>query len=626
MSKFKKQRKLKIDEVKTENAPPIFNEQIDLTMVASVAGKGKRPKPKNLFKALFKIIKFGRPFHGYLYLSLAGHFISIFFDLMIPVYIGKCIDNIVGTGNVNFAHLMEQIWVLIGFIIAAAIFNWMAHYGANLYLYKSSAYIRDLFFKKIHTVPLGFIDKNQHGDLLSRMINDVDILTDGVLEGLSTITNGIITIIGTLIFMFILNVPLALIILIITPISLLLSMYIAKKSYSLFAQQAHNEGEINGYLEEYISGGRIVKAFNYEKQSIDDYEVINQKYYKVSQKANFFANLANPLTRFINSIVYVSVGLAGSLMVIGGTITVGLISSFLSYANSFGKPFNELSIEITELQAAVASSERVFAVLEAKDEISDSDLPELASTDGNIKVENAYFSYVPKQKLIQNFNLTVKSGQKVAIVGPTGCGKTTFINLLMRFYDLTAGAILLDGNNINEIKRDSLRNKFGMVLQESWMFGASIKDNIAYGKQNATMNEIIEVSKAAGVDDFVEHLPYGYNTMVTEGGNNISQGQKQLICIARIMLTKPPMLILDEATSNIDTRTEVKIQQAFDLLMKGRTTFVVAHRLSTIKSADIILVMNKGNIIEQGTHYELLEKHGFYYHLYNSQFAKPSDE
>ena len=606
-------------QVEVKNESPVLSIPVALST--------RRVKAKNALKTIKNVIAFGKPFHGYLYLAIFFVLVSTFCDLMIPVYLGRCINTLVGPGAVDFKNLSIQAGIMIAFALGAFLTNYLQFRFTNEYNFKTTSYMREKFFEKLNKVPLSFIDNSKHGDLLSRMINDIDILTDGVSEGLATILSGVVTIAGTIVFMFILNIPLAIVVTLLTPMSLILSLYIAKKSYKLFAKQAESEGEINGYLEEFISGSNVVKAFNYENQSLNSFDDINKRYYKVSQKAEFYSNLAGPTTRFINSIVYGVVALLGILIAISGTyeITIGLISTFLSYANSFGRPFNELAGEITELQAAFASSERVFSVLETKEEPSDVDLPELTNCEGEIKVENAYFSYVPSQKLITNFNLSVKPGQKVAIVGPTGCGKTTFINLLMRFYDLSSGTIYIDGTNISEITRDSLRNKFGMVLQESWLYNATIKDNIAYGKPTATLDEIIEVSKLAGVDDFVKMLPNGYNTMVTEGGNNISEGQKQLICIARIMLTKPPMLILDEATSNIDTRTEIKIQQAFDELMKGRTTFIVAHRLSTIKTADIILVMNKGNVIEQGTHESLLAKKGFYYNLYNSQFAKNED-
>ncbi|MCI6860024.1 MAG: ABC transporter ATP-binding protein/permease, partial [Clostridia bacterium] len=438
--------------------------------------------------------------------------------------------------------------------------------------------------------------------------------------------NGVITILGTLIFMLVLDFKLALIIALIAPISLIASFYIAKKSYKLFVAHVETEGEANGYLEEMISGSRVVKAFGFEDKSEKKFEEINQRYYKVCEKEEFISNIANPLTRVINSAVYCCVGLFGGLQIVAGRATVGLISSFLNYANSFGKPFNELAGEVTELQSAFAAATRIFEVLNATEEVSDNNLPVLKKAEGHVTAENVYFSYNDRVKLIENFNLTVKPGQRVAIVGPTGCGKTTLINLLMRFYDVNTGVIKVDETPITDVKRSSLRAQYGMVLQESWLYNATIRENIAYGKPNASMEEIIEAAKMAGAHEFIDRMPDKYETIVTEGGNNISQGQKQLLCIARIMLVKPPMLILDEATSNIDTRTELKIQQAFNTIMTGRTTFIVAHRLSTIVTADKILVMNKGNIIEQGTHDELIARHGFYYHLYNSQYAKPSDK
>ncbi len=602
----------------TEEESPVVNEG---QLVKNA--KKSRLTLKQSIKYAKKIIKFGKPFHGYLFVALVSIFIQTFFELLAPIYLGRAIDSVVGAGNVDFYNLGINLIYVGAFVLINVLFTWLGNLFTNIYCFKSSEYQRKLIFEKFNTVPLKFIDSNQHGDLLSRMINDVDLITDGFLEGISGITNGIVTIIATLVFMFILNATLALVVLVLTPLSLLISWFIAKKSFKLFALQAKNEGDLNGYLEEMISGDKLVSAFNYQDEAVANFEKINQKYYKVAEKAEFYSNLSNPATRFINGFVYIMVAFVGSLLAISsGNISVGLISSFLSYANSFGKPFNELSSEVTELQAALASCERIFYILEAKDEPSDANLPELASTDGNISIQNVNFSYNPKQNLIENFNLEVQTGQTIAIVGPTGCGKTTLINLLMRFYDVNSGAILLDDNNITQIKRRSLRNKYGMVLQETWIFSGTIRDNIAYGKPNATDDEIKEAARLAGADDFINKLTYGYATKITEDGGNLSAGQKQLLCIARVMLIKPPMLILDEATSNIDTRTELKIQEAFDTLMKNRTTFIVAHRLSTIKNADRILVMNKGNVIEQGTHDELLEKKGFYYHLYNSQFAK----
>lgn len=589
--------------------------------VASIAKGRKKFNLKHIVSQAKKVIGFGKAFHIYLYLSIFGVFASTFFDLIMPVFLGKAIDCITTIGNVNFSLLGRNILYLILFAWLSAIFTFMADYFSNVYCFKSSAYMRQLIFKKFNKVPLKFVDSNQHGDLLSRMINDVDLLTDGYLEGITGITNGVVTIAGTLIFMFVLNVPLALVVSLVSPISLFICMYIAKKSYKLFAEQARSEGELSGFLEEYISSDRLVSAFNYQDKALQNFEKINEKYYKVSNKADFFSNLSNPTTRFINGIVYILVAFLGAIYAIKGQISIGLISSFLSYASSFGQPFNLFSSEVSELQAAIASTDRIFYILDYPDEPSDKDNKVLASVDGNIEICNANFSYTPKTKLIQNFSLSVKQGQKIAIVGPTGCGKTTLINLLMRFYDLESGTIMIDQNDIVTITRDSLRNKYGMVLQESWIFSGTIRDNIAYGKPNATMEEVKQAAILAGCDDFISKLKDGYNTKISEGGQNISQGQMQLLCIARVMLIKPPMLILDEATSNIDTRTELKIQDAFASLMQGRTTFIVAHRLSTIENADVILVMNKGNVIEQGTHQELLKKHGFYYYLYNSQFA-----
>ncbi len=588
----------------------------------SIAKGRKKFNIKNIFVQTKKVLAFGKPYHAYLYLSIFGVFISTIFDLLIPVYIGKSIDTIIGQNLVDFDLLIYNIKLLLLFVCGSSLFTFMANYFSNVYCFKSSSRMRKLIFKKFNTVPLKFIDSNQHGDLLSRMINDVDLLTDGYLEGMSSITNGAITIIGTIIFMFVLNYTLALVVMLITPISLFICTYIAKKSYKLFVEQARSEGELNGFLEEYISSDRLISCFNYEERAVQNFEKINQKYYTVSEKADFYSHFSNPTTRVINALVYIIVAFVGAMLAIKGKVSIGLISSFLSYANSFGQPFNLLSSEVSELQAAVASTDRIFYILNYNDEPSDKMSKVLASVDGNIKIEDAEFSYTPKTKLISGFSLDVKQGQKIAIVGPTGCGKTTVINLLMRFYDLNSGAIYIDENNITEITRDSLRNKYGMVLQETWIFSGTIKENIAYGKPNATMEEVVEAAKLAGCDEFISKLKDGYNTYISEGGQNISQGQKQLLCIARVMLIRPPMLILDEATSNIDTRTELKIQSAFNTLMEGRTTFIVAHRLSTIENADKILVMNKGNIIEQGTHKELLEKRGFYYYLYNSQFEE----
>lgn len=567
-------------------------------------------------------IKYAGVHKSLLLLALIFMIIGNILDLLIPIYIGKSIDCVIGVGNVNTPKLVENILLLAGISVVNLLFTWLYNLYANMYCYKTSETIREKFFEKIETVPIKFVDGTTHGDLLNRMINDVEIMTDGMVEAIISVSSGIFTIIGTLICMLLLNVSIAIVIAVITPMSLIASYIIAKKANVLFTEQAKSTGDMSGYLEELIGSQRVVKAFNHETQSIESYDKINDKLTIVSEKAKFYSFLAPPLTRFVNGFVYVAVVFFGALLALDGKISIGTISSFLSYSNSYGKPFDEISNEITELQASFASVKRIFEVLDEPEEISDENNAELSFCDGTVSIEHVDFSYSPKVKLIQDFNLEVKSGQKVAIVGPTGCGKTTFINLIMRFYDVTGGAIKVSGQDIRGVTRASLRNKFGMVLQESWLFSGTIKDNIAYGKQNATMEEIVEASKLAGAHDFIEKLPKKYDTIVTEGGNNVSQGQKQLICIARIMLTKPSILILDEATSNIDTRTEMKIQDAFATLMEGRTCFMVAHRLSTIKNADIILVMNKGNIIEQGTHDELLKKKGFYYNLYNSQFLR----
>lgn len=590
--------------------------------VTKLTPQQKQELKKERRKLFASALKFSGQYKQYVIWAFVCMLISSILDLLVPVYIGKCIDVIISKGNVNFELLLQNIVIMLVIAVINLLFTWLYNILSNLYSYKTSEHIRELFFKKISKVPIRFVDGTTHGDLLNRLINDVEIMTDGLVEAIISITSGILTIVGTLVFMLILNVEMAIIIAIITPMSLISAYIIAKKANALFTAQSKTTGEMNGYLEEIIGSQRVVKAFMGEDRSIDKFEVINEKLTNVSEKAKFYSYLAPPFTRLTNSVVYVVVGFVGALMALKGRMSIGTISSFLSYANSYGRPFDELATEITEIQAAYASAKRIFAVLNEEDEVSDVGNKELAFSDGTVRIEDACFSYNPKVKLIEHFNLDVKPGQKIAIVGPTGCGKTTFINLLMRFYDLNSGRILVSGEDVNKITRASLRNKFGMVLQESWLFHGTIRENIAYGNQNATMEEIVAAATLAGASEFIEKLPDKYDTMVTEGGNNISQGQKQLICIARVILIKPSMLILDEATSNIDTRTEMKVQQAFETIMQGRTSFIVAHRLSTIKTADIILVMNKGNIIEQGTHEELLKKKGFYYNLYNSQFVK----
>lgn len=585
--------------------------------------KAKYMSRKVNFSTFSKVWHHAKPYRKYMYLTFIFDLLNSVAELAIPIFMGYAINCAVGQGNVDFVGITYNLAIMLFLVIIASVFNWLGSLTVNAFAYKSSYLFRDLFFKKINSVPLNYIDTNSHGDLLSRMVNDISLVCDGFLASIASVISGLMTIIGTIVAMYILNVKMATIILVLTPMSIFIAWYIVKKSKRYFKMEVQTQGDLSGYLEEYIGGARVVQAFNREDKSLEDFKVINQRYYKIGEKSQFYGNLTNPATRFINGIVYGIVGLVGALLVLNGepAFTVGTISSFLSYANSFGRPFNEISSEISDIQTAFAAAARVFSVLDEQDEPSDANLPDLLDCDGSVDISGVYFSYIPKVKLIENFNVNVKPGQKIAIVGPTGCGKTTMINLLMRFYDVNAGTISVSGHDISKITRASLRSKYGMVLQETWLFEDTIKNNIAYGNPNAPMEEIIEAAKLAGVHEFIEKLENGYDTMVVEGGANLSQGEKQLLCIARIMLTKPPMLILDEATSNIDTRTELNIQKAFDTIMKGRTSFVIAHRLSTITNADLILVMNKGNVIEQGTHKELLEKKGFYYNLYNSQYV-----
>ena len=584
--------------------------------------KSKYLKGKSSLQIIKKVFKYAKPYKHFLVLTFIFDLLNSIAELLVPIFMGKAIGAAIGKGNVDFKAITIYVLIMLGCVLLASLFNALGTLCINSYEYKATYRIRDLLFKKINSLPLSYIDTTSHGDLLSRMINDIDVMTDGFLESFAALISGIMTVLGTLVSMLILNIPLALIIIILTPLSVLVSLYIVNKSKKYFKMEVQTQGDLSGYLEEYIAGERVVKAFNHEPESIENFNNINQNYYVIGEKSQFFSNLSMPTTRFINGIVYGVVGLFSAIQALQGNLDVSIISTFLSYANSFGRPFNEISSNISDIQSAFAAAGRVFNILEEPDEISDENSPELLDCNGEVSIRNVDFSYVPKVKLIQNLNLEVKQGMKVAIVGPTGCGKSTIINLLMRFYDVNNGSINVSGHNIKEITRSSLRNKYGMVLQETWLFNATIRENIAYGNPNISLDEVIEAAKLAGIHDFIEKMPDKYNTMVIEGGSNLSQGEKQLMCIARIMLLKPPMLILDEATSNIDTRTELNIQKAFNTIMEGRTSFIVAHRLSTITNADIILVMNKGNIIEQGTHEELLAKKGFYANLYNSQFAK----
>lgn len=559
-----------------------------------------------------------------LIISLLTAIINVFFTLLNPILIGDAIDFIIGKDNVDFQGILKIIGILILSIILASLSQWIMTRCTNVITYKTVAALREDVFNKINKVPLKYIDSHSHGDIMSRIINDIDQISTGLLQGFSQLFTGIITILGTLGIMIAINFKIALVVVLMTPLSILVGGFIAKSSKAMFTEQSKIRGEITGYTQEMIGNQKLVKAFSYENNSEEKFQEINSRLYTSGVKSQFFSSLTNPCTRFVNGIVYATVGIISAISAINGNISIGKISSFLNYANQYTKPFNEISSVITELQSALASAERVFEVLDEEDEPLDKENAiNLKECNGNIEIKDVSFSYNPDVKLIENFNLSVKKGEKIAIVGPTGCGKTTLINLLMRFYNINSGEIFISGYNINDITRKSSRAMFGMVLQETWLYSGTIKENIAYGKPNATDKEIIEAAKMAHAHEFITRLPNGYDTKISGDGNNISQGQKQLLCIARIMLTKPPMLILDEATSSIDTRTEIFIQNAFNKMMEGRTSFIVAHRLSTIKEADLILVMNKGHIIEQGTHEELIEKKGFYANLYNSQFSVP---
>ena len=583
--------------------------------------KKKLSKKKGALNILKKVFNYSREYRFYLYAALLLDIIYTLSIITMPIYTGYAINCIVSAGNVNFTELYKNILILAGLTCVSGLTNFLQQVCLAKYNYMGTYKIRDLLFEKFQKVPISFIDTSSHGDLISRMINDIDIMTDGFLESFATALSGLTTIIGTLVAMFLLNVKLSLIILFITPISIITSAIIVKNSKKYIKKEMEKQGEMSGYLEEYIGGERIVKAFNHEEKSIEDFKTLNKEFAKTSTQALFYSTLTAPTTRFVNGIVYGAVGLYGCILALKGEIQVGIITTFLSYANSFGEPFLNISEQISSIQAAFAASNRVFAILEERDEISDEMLPDLLNCTGELEIKNVNFSYVPKTSLIQNLNLTVKQGQKVAFVGPTGCGKSTIINLLMRFYDVNSGYITVSDTPIKEITRSSLRNKYGMVLQDTWLFNSTIRENIAYGNPNASLDDVIEAAKMAGIHDYIEKLPKKYDTEIIEGGSNLSQGEKQLICIARVMLLKPPMLILDEATSNIDTRTEKSVQEAFDRIMKGRTSFIVAHRLSTIREADVILVIKDGVVIETGTHEELLNRQGFYYSLYNSQFS-----
>ena len=576
-------------------------------------------KTSQLVKRLLKYVK---PYRALLFVAVLSSFVSVAASLLTPVLIGDAIDFIIGKDNVDFSMVIKYIGYLGITIACATIFQWLLSWSTNKLSFSTVKDMREDLFDHIDKLPLKYIDSHAHGDLITRMGNDIEQISTGLLQGFSQLLNGVFTILGTLIVMFVVNWLLALVVILITPLSLFVAAFIAKHTHDMFIKQATVQGKLSGFGEEMISNAKVVQAFSYGDDAQKYYEEVNKELYGYGYKAQFYSAMSNPCTRFVNGLVYATVGITGALLAVSyGTVSAGLLSTFLMYSNQYTKPFNEITGVITELQTAMASARRVFAVLDEPTESDDSALPEIGDCDGTVKLQDVSFGYTKDKILLQHINLAVENGQKIAIGGPTGCGKTTLINLLMRYYDVTDGKIIVSSHAITDVKRDSLRKCFGMVLQETWLTGGTIKENIAYGKRDATDEEIIAAAKAANAHGFITKMSDGYDTVVSEGGDNLSQGQKQLLCIARIMLTHPPMLILDEATSSIDTRTEIKIQKAFGIMMEGRTSFIVAHRLSTIKEADLILVMNDGNIIEQGTHEELLEKKGFYYNLYNSQFA-----
>lgn len=570
---------------------------------------------------LKKVFRYIKRYIPLLITALALSIVTVALTLYFPILTGRAIDLIIGKGQVDFDGIMQIVIKAVIAVAFAAIAQWLTNVCNNKMTYNVIRDIRTDAFENIEKIPLSYIDSHSHGDIVSRIISDVDTFADGLLLGLTQLFTGAATIVGTLIFMLTINVKIAVVVVVLTPLSLVAASFIAKRTYSMFQLQSRTRGEQTALIDEMIGNQKVLVAFNHEKKAIEQFDEINDRLSQYSLRATFFSSITNPTTRFVNAIVYASVGVFGAISAILGGITVGQLTCFLSYANQYTKPFNEISGVITELQNAIACASRIFELIEVEREIPDAeDAYELDEADGKVDIEDVYFSYEPDQKLIEDFNLHVEQGQRVAIVGPTGCGKTTLINLLMRFYDVNSGKIKVSGHDIKEMTRHSLRKNYGMVLQETWLKNGTIRDNICMGRPEATDEEIIEAAKATHAHSFIKRLPKGYDTVITEDGGNLSQGQKQLLCITRVMLCLPPMLILDEATSSIDTRTEIKIQKAFLKMMQGRTSFIVAHRLSTIRDADVILVMKDGKIIEQGRHEELLKENGFYANLYNSQF------
>lgn len=579
-----------------------------------------KKKNKGTLKKVFSYI--GK-YKYFLILSMFFAAVTVGLTLYAPILVGKAIDCIIGKGNVDFVNMKSILIKVAVIVVSTALVQWLMNVCNNKITYNVSRDLRKKAFEKIEILPFSYIDTHSKGDIVSRVITDVDQLSDSLLMGFTQFFTGVITIIGTLAFMLSVNVFITIVVVVVTPLSFFIARFIAKKTFNMFSLQSKTRGEQTSFIDEMISNQKVAEAYSMNEENKARFDKINDDLAKYSLKATFFSSITNPATRFVNSIVYAAVALFGAIMAVKGNITVGILSCFLSYANQYTKPFNEISSVVTELQNAIACAARVFELIEETPELPDkADATELENVKGSVEINNLYFSYNPDRELLKNVNINVKPGKTVAIVGPTGCGKTTLINLLMRFYDPNNGTISVDEVNTQDVSRQSLRQNFGMVLQDTWLKSGTIADNIRLGKTDATDDEIIEAAKKAHAHSFIKRLPNGYKTKIGEDGGSLSQGQKQLLCITRLMLCPPPMLILDEATSSIDTRTEIKIQKAFNTLMKNRTTFIVAHRLSTIQNADLILVMNNGNIIEQGTHSSLYAQKGFYYNLYNSQFSK----
>ena len=586
----------------------------------------KTNKLKQQKGTLLRVLQYVKPYRVLVIVSLLCACVSAAAQLLIPILTGKAIDQMIGAGQVNLSGvLVFAVWIAVVAALSAAAQQFLAT-SNNKIAYNISRDLRNAAFHKLQRLPLSYLDAHPSGDLVSRMIADVDTFSDGLLMGFTQLFTGVVLIVGTLTIMLIKNWMIALLVVVLTPLSMFVASFIARKTHHYFTEQARVRGQQTALINELIEGQKVVQSFGHEAASLSDFDCINDELGRVSLNATFFSSLTNPSTRLVNNIIYAAVALVGALSAVGGGISVGDLSVFLSYASQYAKPFNEISGVVTELQNALACAARVFSLLDEDDRVPDKETAAVLSPQGTVDLKDVCFRYVPDRPLIEGFNLHVKPGQRIAIVGPTGCGKTTMINLLMRFYDVNSGAILVDGTDIRNVTRHSLRKSFGMVLQDTWLKAGTIRDNIAYGRPDASEEDVIAAAKAAHAHSFIRRLPDSYDTVITENGGNISQGQKQLLCIARVMLggengELPPMLILDEATSSIDTRTEIKIQSAFARLMNGRTSFIVAHRLSTIQEADVILVMKDGHIIEQGTHEELLKKQGFYANLYQSQFA-----